>query len=81
VIKTCAIFLVVGLLVGLVYHVLRVHSPAPPLAALVGLLGMLAGEHLVPMTQAALTRVAPPIGTRTPTPRSGGRKRGSVASG
>ncbi|WP_079851582.1 DUF1427 family protein, partial [Acinetobacter baumannii] len=30
----------VGLLVGVLYYVLNVTSPAPPLVALVGLLGM-----------------------------------------
>jgi XapX domain-containing protein len=39
----------VGLLVGLVYGSLGVRSPAPPIAALVGLLGMLAGEQVIPL--------------------------------
>jgi len=34
----------VGLSVGLLYAWLRVKSPAPPLVALIGLLGMLLGE-------------------------------------
>ena len=38
-----------GLLVGVVYSLLRVRSPAPPLIALVGLLGILAGEQLLPL--------------------------------
>lgn len=33
-----------GLLVGMVYVVLRTKSPAPPIIALVGLLGMVVGE-------------------------------------
>ncbi len=36
-----------GVLIGLVYALLKVRSPAPPAIALVGLLGMLAGEQLV----------------------------------
>lgn len=36
-----------GVLIGLVYAVLNVRSPAPPALALVGLLGMLIGEQLV----------------------------------
>jgi XapX domain-containing protein len=36
-----------GLLAGIVYSLLRVRSPAPPAIALVGLLGMLAGEAIV----------------------------------
>ena len=36
----------VGLLVGAIYGVLDVKSPAPPVVALVGLLGMLGGEQV-----------------------------------
>ena len=36
-----------GVLIGLVYALLKVRSPAPPAIALVGLLGMLAGEQLI----------------------------------
>jgi XapX domain-containing protein len=36
---------VVGLLVGVVYGVIKVKSPAPPSIALVGLLGMVLGEQ------------------------------------
>ncbi|WP_044180031.1 DUF1427 family protein [Phytobacter massiliensis] len=36
-----------GVAIGLVYALLKVRSPAPPAIALVGLLGMLAGEQLV----------------------------------
>ena len=35
-----------GLLAGVIYSLLRVRSPAPPAVALVGLLGMLAGEAI-----------------------------------
>jgi XapX domain-containing protein len=38
----------VGSLVGFVYWILGVRSPAPPIAALMGLLGMLAGEQAIP---------------------------------
>jgi len=37
---------VVGCAVGLRYAALRVKSPAPPLVALLGLLGMVLGEEL-----------------------------------
>jgi XapX domain-containing protein len=37
----------VGLLVGIAYALLRVKSPAPPLDALAGLLGMVLGEQLM----------------------------------
>ena len=38
-----------GLLVGVIYSLLNVRSPAPPLVALVGLLGILVGEQIVPV--------------------------------
>ena len=38
-----------GLLIGILYSVLHVRSPAPPVIALVGLLGILAGEQIVPL--------------------------------
>lgn len=40
-----------GLLVGVIYSLLDVRSPAPPLVALVGLLGILAGEQIVPVAR------------------------------
>jgi XapX domain-containing protein len=43
--KTLLISFVVGLLVGAVYGVIRVKSPAPPIVALLGLLGMVLGEQ------------------------------------
>ena len=36
----------VGLLVGVLYGVIRVKSPAPPIVALLGLLGMVLGEQV-----------------------------------
>ena len=38
-----------GLLVGVIYSLLDVRSPAPPLIALIGLLGILLGEQIVPV--------------------------------
>jgi XapX domain-containing protein len=38
-----------GVLVGIIYSLLNVRSPAPPLIALVGLLGILVGEQLIPV--------------------------------
>jgi XapX domain-containing protein len=40
-----------GLLVGVIYSLLNVRSPAPPLVALLGLLGMLAGEQVIPLAK------------------------------
>ena len=39
----------IGLLVGALYAVLDIRSPAPPAIALVGLLGMQLGEQLFPL--------------------------------
>lgn len=49
------ISLAIGIAVGLVYGALDFRSPAPPLIALVGLLGMQAGEQLWPMGRQLLT--------------------------
>lgn len=46
--KLYIISLAAGLLVGVIYAVLQVRSPAPPAIALIGLLGMLIGEQVVP---------------------------------
>ena len=44
--RSYLIALAAGLLVGVIYALLRVRSPAPPLVALVGLLGILIGEQI-----------------------------------
>ncbi|MBE1162865.1 DUF1427 family protein [Dyella acidiphila] len=45
--KAYLVSLGVGLLVGVIYGLLRVKSPAPPTVALIGLFGMLGGEQLI----------------------------------
>jgi XapX domain-containing protein len=40
-----------GVLVGVIYALLKVRSPAPPAIALVGLLGILIGEQVVPLAK------------------------------
>ena len=40
-----------GLLAGILYGVLNVRSPAPPVVALVGLLGILLGEQVPPLVR------------------------------
>lgn len=40
-----------GLLVGIVYSLINVRSPAPPVVALVGLFGILLGEQIVPVAR------------------------------
>jgi XapX domain-containing protein len=38
-----------GVLIGVIYSLLNIRSPAPPLVALVGLLGILIGEQVFPI--------------------------------
>src|SRR5690242_17274573 len=40
-----------GLMVGVIYSLINVRSPAPPAVALVGLLGILIGEQVMPVAQ------------------------------
>ena len=40
-----------GLLVGIIYSLINVRSPAPPVVALVGLLGILVGEQVPPLVR------------------------------
>jgi XapX domain-containing protein len=47
-------FLAVGILIGIIYALFNVRSPAPPVIALVGLLGILLGEQLPPLVRKAL---------------------------
>jgi XapX domain-containing protein len=43
--------LILGVAVGAVYGLVNVRSPAPPAIALLGLLGMLAGEQAVSLAR------------------------------
>jgi XapX domain-containing protein len=45
-----------GLLVGVIYSLLNVRSPAPPVIALVGLLGILVGEQIIPLAKSLWSR-------------------------
>lgn len=47
--KSYLLSLLVGIVAGIVYHTLDVQSPAPPTVALLGLLGILAGEQILPI--------------------------------
>jgi XapX domain-containing protein len=61
--------LLVGASVGILYGLLGVRSPAPPVIALVGLLGMLGGEqlatlarqHFLPAPTAIARPASPPV--------------------
>jgi XapX domain-containing protein len=50
-VKIYLISLAVGVLVGVIYALLNVRSPAPPVVALVGLLGILVGEQIPPIAK------------------------------
>jgi len=52
--RTYLLSLGAGLLVGIVYSLLNVRSPAPPVVALVGLLGILIGEQIIPVVRHVL---------------------------
>ncbi len=46
-----------GILAGVLYGLINVRSPAPPAIALVGLLGMLVGEQVVPLAKRVIEGV------------------------
>ncbi|MDE1918897.1 MAG: DUF1427 family protein [Sphingomonadales bacterium] len=54
--KPYLISLAAGLLVGAIYALIGVRSPAPPTIALVGLLGILLGEQAVPVVTKLIRR-------------------------
>jgi XapX domain-containing protein len=45
-----------GLLVGVIYALINVRSPAPPVIALIGLFGMLVGEQIPPLVRGWLEK-------------------------
>ncbi|MGH6882451.1 MAG: DUF1427 family protein [Hypericibacter sp.] len=57
--KSYAISHGIGLMVGVIYALLKFKSPAPPVIALVGLFGMLAGEQLVPLVTQLIWKPVP----------------------
>ncbi len=50
-----------GVLAGVLYGLIGVRSPAPPVIALVGLAGILIGEQLVPLAKRLFAGDAPTI--------------------
>lgn len=60
--KIYLLSLAVGLLVGVIYGLLNVRSPAPPVIALVGLLGILLGEQAVPLAKRVFAKEAVTLG-------------------
>ncbi|WP_321859177.1 DUF1427 family protein [Paraburkholderia tropica] len=49
------ISLALGLLVGVFYGVIGIRSPAPPVIALLGLLGIVVGEQLPPIVHGVMS--------------------------
>ncbi len=66
-----------GLLVGIIYSLINVRSPAPPAIALLGLLGMLLGEQLVPVAKRLIARA--PVVAYLKTPDCAGQVLGPQA--
>lgn len=58
--KPYVLSLAVGLLVGVIYALFQVRSPAPPVIALVGLLGILLGEQIPPLVKQWFPTTAQP---------------------
>jgi XapX domain-containing protein len=54
-VKPYLVSLAVGLLIGVIYALLNVRSPAPPVVALVGLLGILVGEQVPSLVKRAMS--------------------------
>ena len=54
--KSYLVSLALGVLVGAIYALFQVRSPAPPVVALIGLLGILLGEQIPPLIKQAWGR-------------------------
>ncbi len=54
--KPYLLSLAAGLLVGVIYSLIHVRSPAPPAIALIGLLGILIGEQVPTLVKQVLGR-------------------------
>jgi XapX domain-containing protein len=62
--KAYLISLAVGVFVGVIYGLLGVRSPAPPLIALAGLLGILIGEQAAPFARHLIAGHPPAVAWR-----------------
>ncbi len=59
--KAYLVSLALGLMVGAIYGLCGVRSPAPPLIALAGLLGILLGEQAVPLARHIVAGHSPAV--------------------
>ena len=73
--------LLMGLAVGVAYGLVQVRSPAPPLIALVGLLGMVLGEQMVNAVRPRGRFACPHLGPATSRPFRGGSLSGMPDEG
>lgn len=64
--KPYLLSLAAGAFVGLIYAVSGIRSPAPPVVALIGLLGMLGGEQLPALGHKLLAALAAPAQSNPP---------------
>jgi XapX domain-containing protein len=77
---TYLVSLLVGVAVGVAYALIGVRSPAPPLVALFGLLGIVAGEQGVPWVKGLIAeRHATAVSSPAPLRHGGSRQ--EIASG
>lgn len=67
--RAALLSLLMGLVVGAAYGLCQVRSPAPPVVALLGLLGMVVGEQacIVVTARWSVSHAAPPEHRATPT--------------
>jgi XapX domain-containing protein len=68
-----------GLLVGIVYAMLKVRSPAPPVIALTGLLGILIGEQIPLLIKDAWSRQSARSSWQHEQAKSNGSKTAAVS--
>lgn len=54
--KIYVLSLFAGILVSVIYSLLNVRSPAPPMVALIGLLGILASEQIIPFAKSIMAK-------------------------
>jgi len=60
--KIYLVSLFAGVLVGVVYGLISVRSPAPPVVALIGLMGMLLGEQVLPLAKRLMSEQQVSVG-------------------
>jgi len=67
-VKPYLISLAAGVLVGVLYSLMRLQAPTPPLIGLLGLLGMLLGQQIIPVATKLIVHEANPVSSRREAP-------------